>query len=147
VSGALVVSEILGTKSAGCHRSARGASQPDKEAVWVIAERIAAEVDRVLSESAARDEASAGTSAQCACSAPVRGGTLVIRGTAVSVPGLPLIFEQCAERGIPADETGGAALLDAVKIYHGIPPEEEADYQVAVLAAYRDFRSAAQSDK
>jgi uncharacterized metal-binding protein len=50
VSGALVVSEILGTAAAGCRRSSRGASNPDKEAVWSVAEQIAAEVDRVLAE-------------------------------------------------------------------------------------------------
>jgi uncharacterized metal-binding protein len=49
VSGALVVSEILGTTAADCSRSARGASKADTDAVSAVAERIAAEVDRVLS--------------------------------------------------------------------------------------------------
>jgi len=48
VSGALVVSEILGTPAAGCSRTSRRASQVDREAVAAVAERIAAEVDRVL---------------------------------------------------------------------------------------------------
>jgi uncharacterized metal-binding protein len=47
VSGALVVSEILGTSTAGCNRSLRGVSQADREAVLIVAEHIAAEVDRV----------------------------------------------------------------------------------------------------
>jgi uncharacterized metal-binding protein len=50
VSGALVVSEILGTKTASCSRSARHASQMDKDAVSVVAEKIAAEVDKVLAK-------------------------------------------------------------------------------------------------
>lgn len=50
VSGELVVSEILGTKAAGCSRSSRHTSQVDKEAVSMVAEKIAAEVDRVLAE-------------------------------------------------------------------------------------------------
>ena len=49
VSGAIVVSEILGTAAAGCSRSARSASKADKDAVSLVAEKIAAEVDRVLS--------------------------------------------------------------------------------------------------
>lgn len=49
VSGAIVVSEILGTAAAGCSRSSRRASQADREAVTTVAEKIAAEVDRVLS--------------------------------------------------------------------------------------------------
>jgi uncharacterized metal-binding protein len=50
VSGAIVVSDILGTAATGCSRSSRGASQADKEAVWTVADRIAVEVDRVLGE-------------------------------------------------------------------------------------------------
>jgi uncharacterized metal-binding protein len=50
VYGALVVTEILGTKATGCSRASRCASQVDKDAVSAVAEIIAAEVDRVLSE-------------------------------------------------------------------------------------------------
>lgn len=50
LSGALVVSEVLGTAAADCSRSSRGASQVDKEAVRAVAERIAAEVDRLLAD-------------------------------------------------------------------------------------------------
>jgi uncharacterized metal-binding protein len=48
VSGALVVSEILGTSAAGCSRSQRTSARADAEAVAIVAERIAAEVDRIL---------------------------------------------------------------------------------------------------
>jgi hypothetical protein len=60
---------------------------------------------------------------------------------------LPLIFEQCAERNIPADATGCSALLDVVRIYHRILPEEEAEYRCALLAAYRSFRNGGGSAK
>lgn len=141
VSSALVVTDILGTRALDCHCSCRDASQPDREAVWAVAERIAAEVDTVLAEGATHNGTSTVTNgAQCSCSRPMPGGTLTIAGAAVSIPGLALIFEQCAERNIPADTTGSAALLDAVKIYHRILPEEEAAYRSALLAAYQDFR-------
>jgi uncharacterized metal-binding protein len=52
ISGALVVSDILGTTVAGCNRSSRCASQTDKDAVSAVAEKIAAEVDRVLADTA-----------------------------------------------------------------------------------------------
>lgn len=52
VSGALVVSEILGTAVNGCSRSSRGESPADNGAVWTVAEHIAAEVDRILAEEA-----------------------------------------------------------------------------------------------
>jgi hypothetical protein len=60
----------------------------------------------------------------------------------VTIHGLQLILAQCLERSIPADETGSTALLDAVKIYHRILPEEEAEYRLALLSAYRTFREA-----
>jgi uncharacterized metal-binding protein len=142
VSGALCVSEILGTESSSCHRSCRDASQVDKESVWAVAERIAAEVDTVLAEVAPGYAAVTGVSAtQCACSSPLPGGKLTIKGKTVSIPGLHLIFEQCTERALAANDSDGAALLDVVKIYHGVAPEEEAEYRSALLAAYQEFRS------
>jgi uncharacterized metal-binding protein len=52
VNGALVVSEILGTAATGCNRSSRGTSKADKDAISTVAEHIAAEVDRILAETA-----------------------------------------------------------------------------------------------
>jgi len=142
VNAALVVSNILGTESAGCHRSARNVSQVDKEAVWAVAERIAAEVDSVLAEVAPGDVAVAEASAgQCACSSPLPGGKVTIKGEAITITGLPLIFEQYAQRGVPASERDGAALLDFVKIYHSIAPEDEAEYRSALVQAYQVFTS------
>jgi hypothetical protein len=54
VSSALIVSEMLGTTAAGCSRSSRCASRPDAEAVSTVAEKIAAEVDRVLAAGTAQ---------------------------------------------------------------------------------------------
>jgi uncharacterized metal-binding protein len=142
VSGALVVTDILGTSSEGCHCSSRELSEEDTAAVWAVAEHIAAEVDRVLGASAPPDVTSAeGPAASCGCSTPVRGGTITINGQERNIPGLPLIFEQCAAEGIPADGGAVAALLNAVKIYHRVEGEEEAEYQKALLHAYRNFRS------
>jgi uncharacterized metal-binding protein len=53
VSGALVVSEILGTTAASCSRSSRRTSQVDQDAVSAVAEKIAAEVDKVLAKTLA----------------------------------------------------------------------------------------------
>ena len=64
---------------------------------------------------------------------------MTIGGATITIPGLQLIFEQCYEHSIPTDNTGSAALLDAVKIYHRILPEEEGEYRSALLAAYQNF--------
>jgi uncharacterized metal-binding protein len=137
VSGAIIVSEILGTSATGCSRSSRRASEIDKKAVWSVADHIAAEVDRVLAEAAPNSETNDRT--ECACSAPIPGVDVTIQGAKVTIPGLHLIFAQCHERSISADVRGSTALLDAVKIYHRILPVEEAEYRVALLAAYQEF--------
>lgn len=142
VSSALVVSEILGTTVASCHCSCRETSAADKEAVWAISDRIAAEVDAVLAETA---ENEAGTTqarvGECACSSPLPVGTLAINGRTVSVTALSSIFGQCLERGIQGNEGDGVDLLRAVKVYHRIEREDEPEYQRVLLQAYRDFRS------
>ena len=141
VSGALVVTDILGTSSEGCHCSSRELSEQDTAAVWAVAERIAAEVDRVLAVSAPREVTSAeGSAISCGCSTPTPGGTITINGQERQIAGLQLIFDQCAAGGVPADGGDGAALLNAVKIYHRVEREEEAEYQKALLHAYRNFR-------
>jgi hypothetical protein len=139
VSGALVISDILGTAASGCSRSLRNAAQLDKEAVWAVAEQIAAEVDRILAETtpALAEESKDGT--ECACSKPVPGGKVMIKGAPVTIPGLQLIFQQCFERSIPADDNGSGELLDVVKIYHRILPEDEPEYRTALIKAYGEF--------
>jgi len=140
VSAALVVSEILGEPCEACHRSSRERGQADQEAVWGVAERIAAEVDAVLAQSAPEGiPAETVESEACACSHPVPGAKLTVNGEIVTVAGLPLIFEQCAEQGVPADEPGSRQLLETVKIYHPVPPEAESLYRQALLEAYQQF--------
>lgn len=139
VSGALVVSEILGTAASGCSRSARHPSPADKEAVWIVAERIAADVDRILAEEAPAYEGVATDGGDCDCSKPVPGMSVRINDADVTIPGLQLIFEQCLNRSVPADDDGSADLLTAAKIYHRISAEDEAAYRPALLAAYQRF--------
>jgi|WetSurMetagenome_2_1015567.scaffolds.fasta_scaffold46446_2 hypothetical protein len=139
VSGSIVVSEILGTAATGCSRSSRSASQTDKEAVWTVAELIAAQVDRILAEVTPVSTENPKDGAECACSAPIPGLKVVVNDATVTIPGLQLIFQQCLERSIPPDDGGSAALLDTVKIYHRILPQEEAHYRIALLEKYGEF--------
>jgi hypothetical protein len=52
VVASLDVSEILGDRLKGCHRSLRDGDKADEEAARVVAERIAAEVDAIRGSSA-----------------------------------------------------------------------------------------------
>ena len=140
VSAALVVSDILEDCSR-CARSTRHRTDADKEAVWLVSERIAAEVDSILEKgAAAASPGSPGSSVGCSCSSPVQGIELQVDGRQVNVAGLPLIFSHLAENGLSADGACGNTLLETVRIYHQIEPEEEQDYRAALVDAYREFR-------
>jgi uncharacterized metal-binding protein len=142
VTASLVVSEILGDRAKGCCRSTREAGEANEQAVWLVAERIAAEVD-VLTASEARGESTDAPAAGacCACSGPSPEGKLEVNGKPVTVNGLPLIFEHLKKKGLQADGDCGDALLGTVKIYHFIEPTEEAPYRDALVTAYRAFCS------
>jgi hypothetical protein len=141
VSASLVVSEILGDRAKGCHRSIRDADRADEQAVWLVAERVVAEVDALASSAVAADtgDAPATGAACCACGGPSPQGTLQIKGQAVAVAGLPLIFQHLWKKGLQPDDRCGETLLKTVAIYHSIAAEEEADYRDALVAAYRAY--------
>jgi uncharacterized metal-binding protein len=141
VSASLIVSEILGDRAAACHRSTRNADQGDAEAVWLVAERIAAEVDALAGAAVCGEanDAPAVAAACCACDGPSQDGKLEIQGKAVAIAGLPLIFEHLEKKGLEPGEDCGDALLKTVRIYHSIGVHEEADYRTALVAAYRAY--------
>ncbi|MGA8041457.1 MAG: putative zinc-binding protein [Terracidiphilus sp.] len=144
VSVSLVVPEILQSGIDGCHCSSGALTQEDTEAVWAVAERTAIEVDSLVAASdfgGAEGAESGARQAQCACSSPLPGGKITVGDKVIAIAGLPLIFEQCVARGVSADSEDGAELLKAVKIYHPVAADEEAEYRDALLQAYREFRS------
>jgi hypothetical protein len=140
VSAALVVSDIIGDLAQQCHRSARDAGQADEQAVWLVAERLAAEVDNWVA-SGARGESTEDLTeggASCACGSPSPEGQLEINGLPVAVNALPLIFEQLRQKGVQPEPGCEGQLLEAVRIYHAIEPAEEAAYRTALAVAYQD---------
>lgn len=146
VAASLVVSEILGDRLAGCHRSQRHLDKHDEEAVWVVSERIAAAVDDLLQSGRATQEPSATDAAPaaagvCSCGSgkPAPEGVLRVNGRDVVIPGLPLIFEQQARRRLEPGDPSGDQLLAAVGIYHPISSEEQSSYRAALVGAYQLF--------
>ena len=141
VSTSLVVSDILGDRAKGCHRSTRNADKSDEEAVWLVAERVAAEVD-ALAGSAAHVEPSSASAADgdcCACSKPSQDGTLNIMGKSVTINGLPLIFSHLRKKGLQPGNSCADTLLQNVKIYHSIEPNQEDAYKDSLAAAYQAY--------
>ncbi|MBP7865325.1 MAG: putative zinc-binding protein [Acidobacteria bacterium] len=140
VSASVVVTDVLGGPADGCARSARDVSAADAEAVWVVAERVAAEVDALLERSPASPAPEGDPAAGCSCSRPVPGLSVTVGGRPVTLDGLALIFDQLAGEGISGAGGEAGAILRRVKIYHEIPEGMEEDYQAALLRAYQDYR-------
>jgi uncharacterized metal-binding protein len=141
VSASLVVRDILGDRANACHRSTRDADENDAAAVWLVAERIAAEVDALTTSRIADDSTPAPSAAACcSCGASPRGD-LVVGGKSVTINGLPVIFEHLRKKGLPPEESSAETLLETVRIYHALELAEDAAYRTALLAAYREFCS------
>ena len=143
-AASLVVAEIVGDRLAQCHRSARDFSQVDEEAVWLVAERIAAEVDVLLAAASLAESAEPVAAPQagqcaCACGSSPGEGNLEVGGKKVAVNGLPLIFDRLRQRGLAPGAGCAERLLETVRIYHAIPPEEDAAYREALAAAYGKY--------
>lgn len=140
VSAALVVSDILNGECSCCARSARDRSENDKEAVWSVSEEIAKAVDAILAANGGCGSGDGEDSAACACSKPIPGIEVQVDGRLVTIAGLALIFDHLAETGLAADASSGKKLIETVRIYHPIEPEEENAYEAALMSAYQTYR-------
>lgn len=141
VAASLVVTDILGDRVGKCHRSARDFDKADEEAVWMLAERIAAEVDALATVAPAEQPAEGASAAACgcACGSPPPEGNLQVNGRTVTVSSLPLIFAHLRSKGLQAGAASAEMLLEAVKIYHAIEPAEEAAYRQPLVDAYQEY--------
>lgn len=140
VGTSLVVSEILGDRAVGCHHSLRESNEADEHAVWIVAERIATEVDALMTTKPELEPSSAAAAgACCSCGAPNQEGNLEISGKTVTINGLPLIFEHLRKKGLSPDKSCEAKLLETVRIYHFIGADEEPAYRDALRCAYRSY--------
>jgi uncharacterized metal-binding protein len=141
VAASLVVTDILGDKVAGCHRSLRDASKNDDEAVWIVAEKISAQVDALLASipQSSQAEDPDADSCACSCGTPAPEIILQINGKTVAVKSLLLIFENLYNQGLEPINDYADRVLDTVRIYNFIEPAEENFYRDALAAAYRQY--------
>ncbi len=77
--------------------------------------------------------------ATCACGSGIPVQTIRVGGRAVTLVGLPLIFQQFAEAGKAPDSPNISELMETLKIYNAIPMEEEEVYRSSIDKAYKDF--------
>ena len=98
VARSLVVSDIVGERLIGCTRSMRTRTQADEQAVALVADRIAAEIDALLDEGAEPEMQDDPSGDVCACMKPIETGAVDVKGQRVEIPALAHVFSQCARR-------------------------------------------------
>jgi uncharacterized metal-binding protein len=146
-AASIVVTDAIQTNHLG---TARRLSEAGMQAVDVVAEQVAQQVDELLgvkwdrkqgqsSKEAQPAEGSEAKIATCSCGSGIPIQKVQVEGQEVTFIALPLIFEQFRDAGkLPGDGTT-AELMETVKVYNPIPDGQEAAYAQAVTREYTTF--------
>lgn len=146
-AASIVVNDIVAESRLGKPEGRRRLNEAGKQAVDIIAGRVAALVDEALGTKDRSTETDKGTAspkkqraeATCSCGSGIPAMNLVIDGRTVEVAALPLIFQKLREAGRAPDEATAQGLLETVKIYNFVPPEEEESYRKALIGEYAAY--------
>jgi len=146
-AASIVVTDLIQADQLG---TARRLSDAGMQAVSVVAEQVAQQVDELLgvkwdrkqgqsSKEAQSAEGSEAKIATCSCGSGIPIQKVQLDGQEVTFIALPLIFEQFRDAGkLPCDGTT-AELMETVKVYNPIPDGQEAAYAQAVTREYTAF--------
>jgi uncharacterized metal-binding protein len=151
----LVVRDVIAKESLEQPAGKRRLNQAGGRAVEITAQVIARSVDELLGKAWSREvgdvieqqtpgeppkiSAQEPEVATCACGSGIPVQKVMIAGQAVTLVGLPLIFQQFAEAGKNPNDVNLGELMETIKIYNPIPKDEEDLYIDGVRKAYTDF--------
>ncbi|MFI5180190.1 MAG: putative zinc-binding protein [Thermoanaerobaculia bacterium] len=145
-AASLVVSDFLRRRGMEKPDGRRRLNDAGMRAVAATSARLAEMVDEVLGlrcRDASVDEevapAAKFPAVACSCGSGLPMSTVLIEGRPVEVAALPLIFRSFhdADRAGNADLAG--ELLDSVKVYNAVAPEDEPRLVEALLREYRVY--------
>jgi uncharacterized metal-binding protein len=154
-AASLVVSELVQHKGLEQPEGLRRLNKAGMQAVDLLAEQIANQVDQILGRqwnrsagefilpvletetaSPSSDET---VQATCACGSGIPVQTVLINGQSVTLIALPAILQQLKEAGKPPEQATVAELLDLIKIYNPVPAGEEQSYREVLLQEYAAY--------
>ncbi len=154
-AASLVVNDLVSEAGLGKPEGRRRLNAAGREAVKIIADRMAALVDqtlgnsqKALSSGQVAEPASEGEQreATCSCGSGVAVTKVSIAGKNVELIALPLIFRHFQQErnaaGSPStklDQQTADNIFEAVKIYNSVPTELEPAYRETVLSEYARF--------
>ncbi|MBZ5534920.1 MAG: putative zinc-binding protein [Acidobacteriia bacterium] len=145
-TASIVVSDLVAKHRLGKVEGRRQLNASGREAVEVAAQRLTELVDEILGPPVLvvinKAMAAAGPqptqSVGWSCGAGIPAKKIRIDGKTVELLALPQIFGQFRELG-RRPETAADDLLEAVKIYNIVPPEQEKAYREAMVREYAAF--------
>lgn len=153
-AASIVVTDLIQSDGLG---TARRLNAAGLQAVDVVAEQVAHQVDKLLgvkwdrrqgqaasSQPAEETEAKAIT---CSCGSGIPVQKVQVNGQEVTLVALPLIFEQFRDAGKLPGNGIEHELMETVKIYNSIPDGQEATYAEAVMREYAAFCQSATNDQ
>ncbi len=149
-AASIVVTDFAAERGLGKPEGARRLNEAGLEAVDAAAQHMAELVDDLLGkrwdrrlgefvEQAPQADSQQPIEATCACGSGIPSQKVQINGQAVTLVGLPLIFEEFREAGrAPGDETAGE-ILKEVKIYNPVPADDAQAYAAALDREYAAY--------
>jgi uncharacterized metal-binding protein len=151
-AASVMVSDLVAENGLGQPEGVRRLNDAGRQAVEVTAERVAVLVDQLLGKPAGRaaeavvepievsePEEEEGVVATCECGSGIPVQKVAVNGRVVTLIALPAIFEQFHQTGKVSGDGTAHELLEVVKIYNPVPPEEEEAYREALSREYAAF--------
>jgi len=146
-AASIVVTDLIQSNGLG---TARRLNAAGLQAVDVVAEQVAHQVDELLGvkwdrkqgqavESSQPAEETGSKVATCSCGSGIPIQKVLVNDQEVTLVALPLIFAQFHEASKTPGDSTATELMQAIKIYNPIPDGQEVAYTEAVMREYGAF--------
>jgi uncharacterized metal-binding protein len=150
-AASLVVDELRAHLGLAAPQRLRGEEEARTRLVAATAEAVAREVDRLLGQDAATEQVTPGTGAAaepaavCSCGSGIPVRRLQVGGKTMELVALPAIFDRVFQQGHrPQSRAASEAVMELVRIYNAVAPEDEENLRTELEAAYQDHCSKAE---
>jgi uncharacterized metal-binding protein len=148
-AASIVVTELVAEGGLGKPEGKRRLNEAGQQAVEATAGQVSELVDELLQkhwnctagavEETTSNEVQEPGQATCSCGSGIPVQEVVINGQTVTLIALPLIFQQFRDSGKPASQDTTRELLETVKNYNPIPPDEDEAYAALLAREYAAF--------
>ncbi len=151
----LVVSELVQEKNVEKPEGLRRLNNAGLQAVDLLAQEIAGQVDQILGQKwdrrkgefelpivgneTASTDIKETVQATCSCGSGIPVQKVMINGYEITLIALPVILQQFKEAGKAPDTSTVTELLDLLKIYNPVSPENEPIYREMLLKEYSAY--------